>query len=95
MTTSLTDIGTLITQSPQIRGGRPCLAGTATSVHRIATWYRLGHSPEEIAHQLNHLTLAQVYAALAYYLANRDVIDAEILAEEAEADEIELQYSLN
>ncbi|MDZ7996216.1 MAG: hypothetical protein RM022_011985 [Nostoc sp. EfeVER01] len=29
------------------------------------------------------MTLAQVYAALAYYHANRDQIDADIAAEEA------------
>ena len=37
-------------------------------------------------------TLAQVYAALAYYHANREAIDAEIAADEAEADRLEQEY---
>ncbi|MEH1855574.1 MAG: hypothetical protein V7L11_28805 [Nostoc sp.] len=32
---------------------------------------------------------SQVYAALAYYHANRDQIDADIAAEEAEGDKLE------
>jgi hypothetical protein len=49
---------------------------------RIAGWHKLGLSPEEIADQIG-LTLAQVYAALAYYHANRQPIDADL---EGEAD---------
>ncbi len=85
---ALTDIGTLIEQTPGICGGRPCVAGTGVSVLRIAGWYKMGRSPEEIADQYGHLTCAQVYAALAYYHANRDEIDAEMAAEEAEYDRL-------
>ena len=85
---TITDIGTLITQSPGICGGRPRVAGTGVSVLRIAGWYKMGRSPEEIADQYGHLTWAQVYAALAYYHANRDEIDAEIAAEEADYDRL-------
>ncbi len=87
-----TDIGTLITRSPNIRRGRPHIASTGVTVRRIATWYKLGLSPEEIADEVPHLTLAQVYAALAYYHANRDEIEADLAAEEAEADAIERAY---
>ena len=85
---TVTDIGTLITRSPGIRDGRPCVAGTGVSVRRIAGWYKMGLSPEEIADQYGHLTWAQVYAALAYYHANRDEIEAEMAAEEAEYDRL-------
>ena len=37
-----------------------------------------GWSPEEIHWQQPHLSLAQVYAALAYYHDHRDSMDAEI-----------------
>jgi uncharacterized protein (DUF433 family) len=83
---TVTDIGTLIEQTPGVCGGRPCVAGTGVSVLRIAGWYKMGRSPEEIADQYGHLTLAHVHAALAYYHANRDEIDAEMAAEEAEYD---------
>lgn len=84
-----TEIGTLLVRSPEIRHGRPCIAGTAITVHRIAIWYKLGYTPEEIARRYGHLTEAQIYAALAYYHSNRDEIEAELAAEEAEAGRIE------
>jgi len=87
-----TDIGTLITQTPGIRGGRPHLAGTGVSVRRIAGWYKLGLTPEEIAAEIPHLTLAQVHAALAYYHANRDEMDAEMEAERIEAHRLEREH---
>jgi uncharacterized protein (DUF433 family) len=86
---TLTDIGSLITQTPGICGGRPHIAGTGVSVRRIVGWYRLGWSPEEIADRIGHLSLAQVYAALAYYHANQATVDAEMAAEEAEYDRLE------
>ena len=89
---SLTDIGTLIAQTPGICGGRPRIAGTGVSIRRIAGWYKLGLTPEEIATQIPHLTLAQVHAALAYYHANRDEMDAEMAAEEAEADRLQREH---
>jgi uncharacterized protein (DUF433 family) len=86
------DPTSLIVSTPDLKHGRPRIAGTGITVHRIAVWYKLGHSPEEIAYQYQHLTLAQVYAALAYYHANRDEIEAEITDDEAEADRIEQEY---
>lgn len=84
-----TDIGSMIVSSPTIRHGRPCIAGTGITVHRIAIWYKLGYSPEEIVRRYGHLTEAQVHAALAYYHANRDEVEAEIAADEAEAAHME------
>lgn len=77
-----TDIGSLITRSPGICGGRPRIAGTGVSVRRVAVLSRQGLSPEEIAAQIGHLTLAQVYAALTYFYLNRDEIDADLRSEE-------------
>jgi uncharacterized protein (DUF433 family) len=91
---SLVDIGTLIERSPEIRGGRPCIAGTGVTVRRLAGWHNLGLIPEEIAAKIEHLTLAQIHAALAYYHANREEIDNDIAVEEAAAEEI-LRASMN
>src|ERR1700676_4049522 len=68
------DIGALIERSPEIRKGRPCIAGTGVTVRRIAGWQNLGLTPEEIAAKIEHLTLAQIHAALAYYHANQEEI---------------------
>lgn len=82
---TVVDIGTLIDRDTAIRGGRPKVAGTGLTVSRIAGWYKTGMSPEDIALEYPHLSLAQVHAALAYYHANRDSIDADLSQEEAAA----------
>ena len=85
---SIVDIGTLIERTPEIREGRPCVAGTGVTVRRIAGWHNLGLSPEEIAAKIEHLTLAQIHAALAYYHANREEIEGDIAGEDAGAEEL-------
>ena len=85
---TLTDIGTLITRDPHLRNGIPIVAGTATSVQRIVVLYKQGNSAEEIAADLDHLTLAQVYAALTYYHANRAEIEADLVAQQAEYERL-------
>lgn len=80
-----TEISTLIDRNPAIRRGRPKIAGTGLTVSRIAGWYKMGLSPEEIALEYPHLTLAQVHGALAYYHANREEIEADLSKEEAAA----------
>ena len=85
---TLTDIGTLITRDPNLRNGIPIIAGTATSVQRIVVLYKQGNSAEEIAADLDHLALAQVYAALTYYHANRAEIEADLAAEKAEYERL-------
>ena len=92
MTTSTVDVGSLITSSPQIRNGQPCIAGTGVTVQRVVRWYKLGLNPEEIADRVGHLSLAQVYAALAYYHANRKQLDADMDQEDREADSLEEAY---
>ena len=50
--------------------------------------YNQGDSPETIAADYApHLPIAGVYAALAYYLANKAQLDAELEADERAADE--------
>jgi uncharacterized protein (DUF433 family) len=87
-------IGNLIVRDTNIRGGRPIIAGTGVTVRRIVGWYKLGLSPEEIADRVGHLSLSQVYAALTYYHANKDELETDIAAEEAEADRLEREHFL-
>ena len=85
---TLCDVGTLIAQTPGICGGRPCIAGTGVSVLRIAGWYKLGWTSEMISRRIGHISLAEVYAALAYYHANQEAIETEMTAEEADYDRL-------
>jgi len=89
---NVVEVGTLIVRTPEVRGGRPRIAGTGVTVRRIVGWYKLGLSPEEIIVEIPHLTLAQVHAALAYYHANREEIEQDIAEEEVVAEQLEQQY---
>ena len=89
MTTITVDIGSLIVQDDGVRDGRPRIAGTGVTVQRVVGWYMLGLSPEEIADSIGHLSLAQVHAALAYYHANREEIEAAIATDKATGDQAE------
>ena len=89
---TVTEIGSLISRHPDIRGGRPCIAGTGVSVRRIAQWHNMGLIPEEIARKLGHLSLAQVHAALAYYHANQAEIDADLETETRDTEALEHQH---
>ena len=86
---AIADIGALIVSTPEVRSGRPRIAGTGVTVARVVSWYKLGHSPEEIADEIGHLTLAQVYAALTYYHSNRNQIETDILDDDSEGARLE------
>lgn len=77
------DIGTLVTQTPGVYGGRPCLEGTRFPILQIAVHYNAGTTPEELASDFG-LSLPHVYAGIAYYLANRAAIDKELEDDERE-----------
>ncbi len=94
MSTTITDLGKLIARHREIHGGCPIIAGTGVTVRRIVIWYKQGYNPEEIADEISHLTLAQVYAALAYYHLNQEEIDADLAAEEAEGDLKEIRFAV-
>ncbi len=50
----------------------------------IVVWHeKLGLSPDDIVHQYPSLTLADVYAALAYYWDHRDEIERTMAEEHA------------
>ena len=77
------DIGSLVTMTPGVYGGRPCLEGTRFPILQLAVLHNERRSPEWIAEQYG-LPLVHIYAGVAYYLANRAAIDRE-LAEERTA----------
>lgn len=81
------DIGSFITCTPGIVGGRPRIDGTRVTVRSVAVCYKQGYTPEEIVQLYERLTAAQVYAALSYYHANRAEIEADIAAENAAYEE--------
>ncbi len=78
-----------IVRTPGVVGGEPRIADRRIRVRDIVAARDLrGHSPEEIAGSVYpDLTLAQVYAALAYYEDHRDEIDQTAVSEASKAAE--------
>src|SRR4051794_8881430 len=76
-----------IAKTPGVCGGRACIAGHRIRVLDIVVWHeKRGFSPDEIVDLFPGITLADVYAALAYYFDNREEIEADFRAESQAAD---------
>ncbi|ALF53902.1 hypothetical protein ACX27_15245 [Nostoc piscinale CENA21] len=90
---TFTDIGTLIVRTPGTLGGRPRIAETRVSVQRVTAWYKMGLNAEEIVDRMGNLTLAQVYAALTYYHANREEIEAYLTDEKSSYERLAAQMN--
>lgn len=68
-----------IVKSPGTCGGQPRIAGTRIKVKHIYTWVEcMGMTPAQVVAEYQHLTMAQVHAALAYYWSHRDEIHQDI-----------------
>ncbi len=64
--------------TPGVRSGKPRIAGTRICVSDVVIWTEQGRSPYEIVADYPQLTLADVYAALAYYHDHQADIDRQI-----------------
>ncbi len=61
-----------ITTNPDIVSGKPHITGHRITVQNIAIWHeQMGYSVDEIATEYD-LTLAEIYAALAYYYDHKN-----------------------
>ncbi|HLF79361.1 MAG TPA: DUF433 domain-containing protein [Dehalococcoidia bacterium] len=87
-----TELGTLLVSRKGYRDGRPCLRGTGMTVHQVAAAHMMGYSAEEICAQNPDLDPSLFYAALAYYFANREQVEADIEADAREYDELAKRY---
>jgi uncharacterized protein (DUF433 family) len=56
-----------ITRRDDVLSGEPIIVGTRTPVRAVVEAWRVGTAPEESPQDFPHLTLAQVFTALAYY----------------------------
>jgi len=69
------------------------LAGSRISLDSLVYLYQEGLSPESMVDSYPSLSLEQIHGALAFYLANKDMIDSYMDEVERKA-EIEYQKSL-
>lgn len=89
---AIVDIGSLIVRTPDIAGNRPCIAGTRMTIQSIVMDFQAGLSAQDIVTEYPFLSLAQVYAALAYYYANQEAMEEEIAAYQAECKALETNW---
>jgi uncharacterized protein (DUF433 family) len=79
-----------IEKTPGVCGGKARIAGHHIRVMDIVVWHELrGRSPAEIVDMLPGITLADVYAALAYYFDNQGEIQADFRRDEEWAQWVE------
>ena len=79
--------------TPGVCGGKPRIAGHRITVQNVVIWHeRIGRSADEIATEYG-LSLADVYAALAYYYDHRVEIDEAIKDGEAFVEALRQQSS--
>jgi uncharacterized protein (DUF433 family) len=72
---------------PNRFGGKPCVAGTRIRVWDVHVWHDLeGKRPEEIVAAFPQLSVADVHAALAYYLDHRAEIEQQMTEGDRLAD---------
>ncbi|MCS3953171.1 DUF433 domain-containing protein [Salinibacter ruber] len=82
-----------IEQTEGICGGNPRISGHRITVQDIVVWHeRGGWSVDEIASEYA-LSLADVYAALAYYFSHRERIDRSIEEGRAFVEKMKEQMS--
>ena len=77
-----------------VAGGQPRIAGRRITVRDVALWHEyLGRSADEIAAEYE-LTLAQVYAALAYSFDHRLEVDRSLVERDAMVEALRQQTPL-
>jgi uncharacterized protein (DUF433 family) len=64
------------------------ISGTRVSLGSVVHAFLAGETPETICQAYPSLTLEQTYGAITYYLAHRDVVNAELAAQDAEASRL-------
>jgi uncharacterized protein (DUF433 family) len=65
--------------TPGICGGKPRITGHRIKVQDIVIWHeKMAMSPDEIVYNYPTITLADIYAALAYYHDHREEIRQDI-----------------
>jgi uncharacterized protein (DUF433 family) len=92
MATTSFSLDSLLESDPDYRQGRPCLRGTGITVHNVAANYLGGSSIEDLCAGNPDLNPSLFYAALAYYFANREQIEADLGADRVEAEQWAAEY---
>lgn len=77
------------------KDGVALVRGTRVHLDTIVAAFHQGDSPEQIVDSFDVLTLADVYAVIAYYLNNRKEVDAYLRKRQAAAEAIHREIETN
>jgi uncharacterized protein (DUF433 family) len=85
----------MIVSDPTVRNGCPCLAGTGLRVTDVVIAHKFhDQTPDDIAMNFG-VSLAAIYAALAYYYDNTVALDADIREQIQQVQALKAQYGSN
>jgi uncharacterized protein (DUF433 family) len=88
---------TLVASAPPVHehpDGAVRVVGTRIPIDTVVREYWNGMTPEDIVSSYDTLGLAEVYAVLAYYLKNREVVDEYLKARERQAEAIRAEIEV-
>ncbi|MDQ3623146.1 MAG: DUF433 domain-containing protein [Verrucomicrobiota bacterium] len=86
--TTAPSLDTMIVRTPGTIGGKPRIAGTRIGVHRLAGWWKMGLTEDEIHDRVPSLTMAEIFVGLAYYQLHREEIEGYLDDEEQAAQSL-------
>jgi uncharacterized protein (DUF433 family) len=70
-------------------GGTIRIKGSRVSLDSIVHHFKLGSTAEQIAHKFPSLELADIYAAITYYLNHREAVEEYLQQQESEGDDVQ------
>lgn len=71
------------------------IADSRVSLDSVVHHYKLGATAEQIAQKFPALDLADVYAAITYYLNHEETIEEYLRQQEAKGDEVQKEVESN
>lgn len=71
------------------------VSGTRVTLDTLLAWLNQGETPEELHEGFPTVPLADIYAIIAYYLANREQVDAYLQHNREIADRLQTEIEAN
>lgn len=78
----------------KLENGAYRIADTRVSLDSVVYSFRDGRTPEQIVDSFPFLTLEQVYGAIAFYLANKPMIDEYLVQGEIEFEKLSREWRI-
>src|SRR5262245_35698241 len=78
----------------EVCGGKPCIVGTRIRVQDVYVWHEIQRlTADEIVSRFPHITMADVYAALAHFWDHQKEIREQMEAETTFVEEMKRKHA--